>query len=489
MGKINKGKSINFNGITVFIIAFAVMAIVYSMMAFGMHIGFAIACLPVAILVLLSVVKNPYIGFVLLFVLNYFIIPIMNYAGVEGLSLVMDTLIVFVLVIVGVNRIFIANPDGVNKFKPFNGLLIASLVWVVYCSLEMLNPSAMFESWFLSRGLVFYMFLVSLLTFLLIDNFKKVDSYMMILSVLTLVGALKGLMQLYVGFDPVEKVLLETVLRKTHLLPTGLRYFSIFVSAGIFGAVMGQAFVIFFIASIYTKSVPKRVYYMIVSLLAAYAMLISGTRGALAVPAAGFFLFILLSGKLKFIIPSTALFIGAYVFLAMTTIGQGNQFIRRARTAFDPKEPSLMVRLENQRLLGNYLKDKPFGEGLGLSGVENQSVSYRFTTTVATDSWYVKIWVETGIIGLLLHIAILVYVILHCCYILWFKIKDQQIKGVLTGLLCGAVGILASSYGNAVLGQYPVAIIVYSSFAIVFMGQYLDSKFRNELGLYSNNGK
>jgi len=37
-----------------------------------------------------------------------------------------------------------------------------------------------------------------------------------------------------------------------------------------------------------------------------------------------------------------------YIFFAHTTIGQGNAEIRRMRTAFDPNEASLQVRLENQ---------------------------------------------------------------------------------------------------------------------------------------------
>ena len=74
-------------------------------------------------------------------------------------------------------------------------------------------------------------------------------------------------------------------------------------------------------------------------------------------------------------------------------IGQNNSMIRRMRTAFSPsKDASLNVRKENQRKLGEYLKYRPFGEGLGLSGDGlGVKVSKRFTTSIPTDSWYVKI--------------------------------------------------------------------------------------------------
>lgn len=56
-------------------------------------------------------------------------------------------------------------------------------------------------------------------------------------------------------------------------------------------------------------------------------------------------------------------------------IGQGNAQIRRMRTAFRPSEDaSFNVRKENQKVLADHLKDKPFGEGLGLSGVEIKNI-------------------------------------------------------------------------------------------------------------------
>mgnify|MGYP006910459374 FL=1 len=52
------------------------------------------------------------------------------------------------------------------------------------------------------------------------------------------------------------------------------------------------------------------------------------------------------------------------------------------------------------------MKYKPFGEGLGLSGDRaGERISKRFTTSIPTDSWYVKIWVETGAVGLTLYLA------------------------------------------------------------------------------------
>lgn len=77
--------------------------------------------------------------------------------------------------------------------------------------------------------------------------------------------------------------------------------------------------------------------------------------------------------------------------------------IRRMRTTFRPtQDASFNVRKENQKKLALYLKDKPFGEGLGLSGGNARRFSSRLTANIPNDSTYVKIWVETGIVGLIL---------------------------------------------------------------------------------------
>ena len=59
--------------------------------------------------------------------------------------------------------------------------------------------------------------------------------------------------------------------------------------------------------------------------------------------------------------------------------------IRRMRTAFRPnKDASYLVRKQNQKKLAEYLRNRPFGEGLGLGGVEARRFGSRLTTTIPT---------------------------------------------------------------------------------------------------------
>lgn len=116
-------------------------------------------------------------------------------------------------------------------------------------------------------------------------------------------------------------------------------------------------------------------------------MFLSGTRGAMIVPLAGLALYTFVSKQTKTIITSSTLLLLTYVFFALTTIGNSNATIRRMRTAFTPTEDaSFNVRKENQKKLASYMKYKPFGEGLGLSGDRaGERISKRFTTSIPTD--------------------------------------------------------------------------------------------------------
>lgn len=96
--------------------------------------------------------------------------------------------------------------------------------------------------------------------------------------------------------------------------------------------------------------------------------------------------------------------------------------IRRMRTAFRPnKDASYLVRKQNQKKLAEYLRNRPFGEGLGLGGVEARRFGSRLTTTIPNDSTYVKIWTETGVVGILLYLLIYAGSLLWGCYCIMFK--------------------------------------------------------------------
>ena len=83
--------------------------------------------------------------------------------------------------------------------------------------------------------------------------------------------------------------------------------------------------------------------------------------------------------------------------------------IRRMRTAFKPTEDaSFNVRIENQKIIAQYLKKHPMGAGIGghitTPRWENdQYIDYR----IPPDSFYVDIWSQGGTYGLVLYLSLI----------------------------------------------------------------------------------
>ena len=164
-------------------------------------------------------------------------------------------------------------------------------------------------------------------------------------------------------------------------------------------------------------------------------MLISGTRGALAVPFAGYALCVILSKNWKIAISTSIILVSAFLFFNFTTIGNDNSLIKRMRSAFDLNDPSLNVRLENQKKLKEYMADIPFGTSIGFYGkIKDKLDPYYEISKIPSDSWYVQVWTQTGFVGLTLHILLLSSAILMGGYIILFKIRNKELRGLLTAM-------------------------------------------------------
>ena len=145
-------------------------------------------------------------------------------------------------------------------------------------------------------------------------------------------------------------------------------------------------------------------------------------------------------------------------------------------TILTDNDASLQVRLENQKRLRVYLASRPFGGGIGHGGVKAQRyLPNAFLSSVATDSWYVLIWVEQGIIGLLMHLFILFYILIKGSWFVMFRIRDPILRMKIAALTSGMFGVMVASYGNAVLGQMPTSILIYVSMAIMLNSEVFDT--------------
>ena len=441
---------------------------------YGLLAGLAVSVIPAALCILWGTLRNPAISMLGLFVVNYFIMALTRYAHDLPFGMILDALIFYNFLIITLQALI----RPIEWKRASSGLTVVAAIWMAYCILEIVNPeSVSVAGWFSSvRSIAFYFFFIVVLTQLTMTEYKYLKYMLAVWSVLTLIAVGKACMQKFFGFNAAENYWLFVLGgRSTHIIHSGVRYFSFFSDAANFGGSMGLSMVVFSISALYYRNSWMKLYLLLVAAAACYGMLISGTRSALAVPFVGYSAFIMMSRNIKMIGAGVFLIIAAFIFLKFTTIGQGNSIIRRARSAFNTNDPSFQVRLANQAKLRELMADKPFGAGLGHGGGKAKTFAPNAALSqIPTDSWFVMVWVETGVVGILLHIGILLYILARGAYLVVFKLRNTQLRGFTAALTAGISGIVVMAYANEILGQIPTGAILYMSMGFIFLAPRFD---------------
>ena len=305
---------------------------------------------------------------------------------------------------------------------------------------------------------------------------KDLDLFLILIISLSLFAAFYGIKQMKIGLTPAEK--LFVVSSPTHLIFGNLRVFSFYSDAGQFGASMAHLCVISTVLALGPYQKWKKIICAIASLIFLYVMFTSGTRGALFALFTGAFVFLALTKNFKIIFIGGILAFISFFFLKYTYIGHHIYEIKRMRSALNPNDPSLQVRLYNQARLADYLKDFPFGGGVGSIGyAAKEYAPNSYLASIPPDSFWVKVWAMYGITGLTIWFGIILYIIGKCCGIVW-NIHDRGLKYKLIALTAGSAGIFLCSYGNEVINIMPSSVIVYISWAFVFLGPQLDNQIK-----------
>jgi len=404
------------------------------------------------------VFKDPRKGLIFAFTINYFVLGLTRYLP-GPLGLIIDAMLVLTYI-----AVFFRNFKLKMDLSPArNDLTLLAAIWYMYAIFQLFNPEVVSRvAWFYAmRGVSLYFFLTIPLTFLLFGRWRDLKIFFTLWSVFTLLGVAKGVVQYKFGVDPFEQRWLNEGGATTHVLFGKLRIFSFFSDAAVFGGSMGLGGLVFGTLGLTEKNRKRKFYYFFVAFSAFYGMMISGTRGSIAIPAMGSVVYIILQKKTKTIIMGGIIIALAFSFFKFTTIGQGNAEIRRMRSAFDLQDESLQVRVENQKKFKAYLATRPFGGGIGSCGNWGMRFSPdTFLAQTPPDGWYVSIWAEQGIT--------------------MFKLKNEEVKNKMQPLIAGIFGIIVASYSSGLIGQMPTGIIVYMSMAFLFMSKNYEKELENE---------
>lgn len=381
---------------------------------------------------------------------------------------------IFTLLFLFVTLIQLSNDEHTNWKSGWNGMVILYLLWVLYCLFEILNPNNVMEAW--NIVITPYALLPVICAFLVplvIRDMKGIEWLLFIWSAFILVATLKGYWQKSYGFTEKEYYFLYAQGGwRTHIIWSGIRYFSCFSDANTYGTHSAMAAVTFIISSFFVKATWKRIYFFGIALCAIYSMGISGTRSAMAVIVGGLLMMTLIAKNGKAMIISGIVVSSLFCFFYFTNIGNSNPYIYKMRSTFHPTEDaSYMARVENREKMKELMVSKPIGYGLGLS--KGERFNSREVMPYPPDSWLVSVWVETGIIGLSIYLFINGALFIWCGWILIFKLKNKRLRGMVAAWLCMNAGFFIASYAADSL-QYPNPMPVYIGFALCFAAPYID---------------
>ena len=367
-----------------------------------------------------------------------------------------------------------------------NLMLFALCIWCGLCTLQVLNDTCDIgldiSSWYTGARLMAFQILYAFIVFsIYITSPKIILRYLYLWALLSLFSVFWTYKQKFIGLTQIETAwLYYGPGTQTHLLQAGtlIRYWSTFSDAASYGINAASSSVVFIIIAITSRITWERIFFAIVSILVIWGMFQSGTRTAIFCLGLGLFLYVFLSKSIKIAIPFSILFGLFACFLVFTNIGNGNQQIRRMRSAFDKKDASANVRDINKAAIAKYIQDAPWGLGIG-STQKNIPANnkYRKLSDIPPDSEYVYIWVHTGAIGITVFVITTLIMLIGACWITLFKLKSKSLIGIGAGL-CGAfAAVQIGGYANQVLMQFPNCVTFYGGLSIVYILPYLEPEW------------
>jgi hypothetical protein len=366
-----------------------------------------------------------------------------------------------------------------------NIMFITVAIWCGFCTLEVLNDTCDIgidvAAWYTVARMIGYQIMYIFLVFTLyVTSPKVMVRYLYVWGALAFFAAFWVWKQQYIGFTEAENSFLQGRGHATHVLNAGtlIRYFSIYSDAANFGIGTASTAVAFIIFGITSKIKKLKIFFLIVGFACAWAMFPSGTRTAIACFMFGMMMYVFLSKSIKIAIPFTIVFALFAFVLAFTNIGNGNQQIRRMRSAFNKDDASAAQRSINQTAMKKYMAEAPWGIGMGV-GYRNAPANnkYTFMATIPPDSEFVFIWIHTGIIGITIFLICMGLMFLGACRIVFFKIKNPSLRGIGAGFCCAFGSQLLGGYGNQVLMQFPNCLAFFGGLTIVYILPYIENEW------------
>ena len=442
--------------------------------------AFAVICLsPLAILFVYAAFKWKKGVFGALIIVNWFIMN-RNLSLPFPASLADESL---ELLLIAVAIIDIRETPHFER--AWNFMFLAIMIWCGLCTIEILNDTCglgiNINAWFIGfRLMALHLVWILLVFSLYITDPKSLTIYIRLWAGLSLFSAFYTWKMIHIGLTEKENAWLYSPGNATHLLNAGtlIRYWSTFNDAASYGCNASASAVAFLIFGITSKIKYDKIFFLLTAAAVIWGMFQSGTRTAMITLIAGFIVYLFLARSVKILVPS-AIMGGIFLFiLIFTNIGQGNQQIRRMRSAFNREDASANVRDINKAAIAKYMDEAPWGIGIGMLSKDIPAWNkYKKLSDIPPDSEYVYIWVRTGVIGVTVFTCCMVMILIGGCIIVLFRLKSPSLIGIGGGLCAAFVSIQLGGYANQILYMYPNGLTFFGGMAIVYLLPYIEPEW------------
>lgn len=343
----------------------------------------------------------------------------------------------------------------------------AVLAWIWYNCMLAVNPWAQsYKAWFFTvrtMALYFSMFFVAAYA---IDSMKKVKLFFKAIIALATLSALYSLKQEFIGYSNTEMTWLRSDPYRFQLnYQWGrIRTFSFFSDPTTFGILMAYMGMFCSVLFFGVKKLWQKAGLAAAVLCMIGGIAFAGSRTPVALIPVGVFFYMVMTFKKETLIGAGIfLLLGAGVMMKSTS----NPVLYRLQSAFQPKDASYQLRLNDQDRIQPYIQKHPFGLGLGCTGMWGQRFNPgTFLAKFDHNSMYVRIAVEAGYVGLIIYL-ILFFVILKTGIQGYLRSYDPTIKNYYLAIASMLFLLMVANYPQEAATLPPTSFILYIFMAIL----------------------
>lgn len=439
----------------------------------------------VAIPILLACLLHPSSALFFSIIFSFFIIYFYRYLMVYYRHLAEIPLgsVVDIMLILGLFAVFLDQSYRGGKGLSFikNPITYVYCIYMLFLFIEFFNPNMNVAIGYIS----FVRRMVTLLACYIIVLYVFKDKaflkgFIKVWLGLALLAALYGCSQQWFGYLPMEadwiaqQVALEG--KNPYFHDGVLRHFSFFSDPTVFGMFMATSGLFCLILLTGPFKISTKLQIAGISVFLFLGLAYSGTRTAYVMIPAGVVLF----GLMTITKRSTLIFatLAAIVFGFVLYGPIENQPINRIRTAFKGSEDaSLNLRNIKRKMVQPLLFEYPLGGGVETSGIIGSKYDPdHFLAQHVIDSGYMKIAIETGIIGLLITMACYLTV-MYVGISKYYKSRNIEYRIYISGMVVVVYSLIIYTYVQKSINQFPAGLILYGIFAILAK---IDSVEQNE---------